>query len=141
MAMGTGGLNNTHSSINITPLIDVLLVLLIIFMIVTPILTKGMQSDIPQKVNQPLPPEYTEKQLVVHIGADGGLTINRDAVGLLDIAGRLRDIFAQRGGKRLLFLDADNAVPYGTVIQVMDLCRDGGAETIGVVPDSVATRQ
>ena len=140
MAMGLGGLNRSQSSINVTPLIDVLLVLLIIFMIVTPILTKGMQSDIPQKVDQPLPPEYTENQLVVHIGADGSLLLNHQPVGLLDLAGRLRGVFAQRGCKRLLFLDADNAVNYGTVIQVMDLCRDGGAETIGVVPDSVGVR-
>ncbi len=141
MAIGSGGLSRSQSSINITPLIDVLLVLLIIFMLVTPILTKGMQSDIPQKVDQPLPPEYTENQLVVHIGVDGSLELNHQAVGLLDLAGRLRGIFAQRGGKRLLFLDADNAVSYGTVIQVMDLCRDGGAETIGVVPDSVGVKQ
>jgi len=141
MAFGSGGLSRSQSSINITPLIDVLLVLLIIFMIVTPILTKGMQSDIPQKVNQPLPPEYTENQLVVHIGADGSLLLNSQPVGLLDLSGRLRALFAQRGGKRLLFLDADNAVNYGTVIQVMDICRDGGAETIGVVPDSVSVKQ
>lgn len=139
MAMGLGGLSQNQSSINVTPLIDVLLVLLIIFMMVTPILTKAMRSDIPQKVDQPLPAEYTEKQLVVRVAADGRLFINREEVGLTTLPDRLREIFAKRGGKRVIFLDADNRVFYGTVIEVMDLCRDGGAETIGVVPDSIAT--
>lgn len=140
MAMGGGGgLNQSQSSINVTPLIDVLLVLLIIFMVVTPILTKALESDIPQKVDQPLPAEYTEKQLVVRVTADGRVMLNREEVGLTQLPGRLRDIFAQRGGKRVIFLDADNGVFYGTVVEVMDLCRDGGVETIGVVPDSIGT--
>jgi biopolymer transport protein ExbD len=137
MAMGLGGLGQNQSNINVTPLIDVLLVLLIIFMMVTPILTKALQSDIPQKVDQPLPAEYTEKQLVVRVTSDGRLLLNREEVGLSSLPSRLREIFAQRGGKKVIFLDADNRVLYGTVVEVMDLCRDGGVETIGVVPDSI----
>jgi biopolymer transport protein TolR len=137
MAMGLGGLGQNQSSINMTPLIDVLLVLLIIFMMVTPILTKALQSDIPQKVDQPLPAEYTEKQLVVRMAADGRLLLNREEVGLSSLPGRLREIFALRGGKKVIFLDADNGVRYGTVVEVMDLCRDAGVETIGMVPDSI----
>ena len=137
MAIGLGGLGQNQSSINMTPLIDVLLVLLIIFMMVTPILTKALQSDIPQKVDQPLPAEYTEKQLVVRVAADGRLLLNREEVGLSSLPGRLREIFALRGGKKVIFLDADNGVRYGTVVEVMDLCRDAGVETIGMVPDSI----
>jgi biopolymer transport protein ExbD len=137
MAMGLGGLRRTQSNINMTPLIDVLLVLLIIFMTVTPILTRAMNSDIPQKVDQPIPEEYSEKQLVVHIDPAGTIMLNREPVTLASISSRLREIFAQRGGKKVVFLDADNAVLYGTVVQVMDLCREGGAETIGVVPDAI----
>ena len=140
MATSLGGLRRTQASINVTPLIDVLLVLLIIFMVVTPILTKALDSDIPQKVDQPIPEEYSEKQLVVHIDPAGGVLLNREPVGMTSLAARLREIFTQRGGKKVVFLDADNSVLYGTVVQVMDLCRDGGAETIGVVPDSIATR-
>ncbi len=138
MAMGLGGLSQNQSNINITPLIDVLLVLLIIFMLVTPILTKAMRSDIPQKVDQPLPAEYTEKQLVVRVAADGRLFLNRDEVNLGGLTDRLRDVFASRGGKKVIFLDADNRVPYATVVEVMDLCRDAGTETIGIVPDSIS---
>ncbi len=141
MAMGSGGVGGSQSSINVTPLIDVLLVLLIIFMMVTPILTKAMQTDIPQKVDEPLPAEYSEKQLVVRVAADGRVMLNREEVGLSGLSSRLREVFAQRGGKKVIFLDADNSVLYGTVIEVMDLCRDGGVETIGVVPDSIGTGQ
>jgi biopolymer transport protein ExbD len=141
MAMGSGGVGGSQSSINVTPLIDVLLVLLIIFMMVTPILTKAMQTDIPQKLDQPLPAEYSEQQLVVHVAADGRVLLNREEVGLTGLSSRLREVFAQRGGKKLIFLDADNGVLYGTVVEVMDLCRDGGVETIGVVPDSIGTGQ
>src|SRR5512146_2386134 len=139
MAMGMGGLNKSQASINVTPLIDVLLVLLIIFMIVTPILTKAMPSDIPQKVDQPLPAEYTEKQLVVRLTTDGRVMLNREEVGMGRLADRLREVFAQRGGRKVVFLDADSSVPYGSVISVMDLCRDGGANEIGMVPDSIGT--
>jgi biopolymer transport protein TolR len=137
--MGRGGLNQSQSSINMTPLIDVLLVLLIIFMLVTPILTKALPSDIPQKVDKPLPAEYTEKQIVVRVTADGRVMVNREEVALTELSERLRDIFAQRGGRKLIFMDADNSVRYGTVVQVMDLCRAAGIEDIGVVPDSVRT--
>ena len=135
MAVGTGGLNQTQASINVTPLIDVLLVLLIIFMIVAPVLTKALQSEIPQKADQPLPQEYSERQLVVSITADGRYLLNREEVGLDNLPARLRDVFAARGGKKVLFVNADDGVAYGLVVQVMDLCRSAGAENIGLVTE------
>ncbi len=138
MTMGLGELGRSHSSINVTPLIDVLLVLLIIFIMVAPVLTKAMQSDIPLRTDQPLPPQYAERQLVIHVRADGRLQLNQEQVELSSLSSQLRDIFAQRGGERVIFLDADDGVRYGAVIEVMDLCRDGGAETIGAIPDSIA---
>src|SRR5262245_66176092 len=137
MAFETGGLDRTQASINVTPLIDVLLVLLIIFMTITPILTKAVSSDIPQKVDQPIPQEYSEQQLVVRVTTDGAVFLNRESVGLLGLPERLRSVFAQRGGKKVLFLDAEDGVVYGLVIQVMDLCREAGAETIGIIPESM----
>jgi biopolymer transport protein ExbD len=137
MAMGLTGLGRSQSSINVTPLIDVLLVLLIIFMMVAPILTKAMWSDIPRKANQSLPAEYAEKQLVLRVCADGRLLLNREELDSPGLPGRLREVFARRSGRRVIFLDADQDVLYGTVIAVMDLCRDAGAQTIGVIPDSI----
>ena len=137
METGFDGLGQSRSTINVTPLVDVLLVLLIIFIMVTPILTKAIQSDIPQKTDQPFPTEYAERQLVLHVRADGRLLLNREGVELDSLSHRLREIFALRGGQRVIFLDADRASDYGMVVKVMDLCRDGGAETIGVIPDSI----
>jgi biopolymer transport protein ExbD len=137
MAMGLGGLGQSRSSINVTPLIDVFLVLLILFIMVAPVLTQALQTDIPQRAEPPLPPEYAERQLVVHVCADGRLRLNREEVELTRLPRRLREIFAQRGGERVIFLDADEGVRYGTVVEVMDRCRDGGAETIGAIPDSI----
>ncbi len=132
------GLGQTRSTINVTPLVDVLLVLLIIFIMVTPVLTTAIESNIPQKVDQPLPAEYAEKQLVIHLFADGRLLLNQEEVALGNLPGRLQQIFAQRGrGGRVIFLDACQDVPYGMVVNVMDLCREGGARTLGVIPDSI----
>ncbi len=137
MAMGPGRLGQSQSTINVTPLIDVLLVLLVIFIMVTPVLTKVLQSEIPQRIDQPLPAEYTGQQLVLHVSSEGRLLLNRQGIEMRDLPHSLRGIFAKRTGRRIVFLDADGDVAYGTVVQVMDLCRDGGAEIIGVVPDSV----
>jgi biopolymer transport protein ExbD len=137
MAIGTGGLSQTKSDINVTPLIDVLLVLLIIFMIVTPVLTKAMESEIPQKSDQPIPEQYSAQQLVVSITADGRYMLNKEELTLSYLPTRVRDVFAQRGGKKVLFLNADDGVSYGMVVQVMDLCRTAGAETIAIVSESI----
>ncbi len=137
MAAGFDGLGKCRASLNVTPLVDVLLVLLIIFIMIAPVLTKALQSEIPQKVATPLPEDYVKRQLVLHVGADGSLVLNREKIDLELLPARLEEVFARRGGRRILFLDADAAVAYGTVVEVMDRCRDGGAMTIGVIPDSI----
>ncbi len=139
MTTGYDGLRQTRSTIIVTPLVDVLLVLLIIFIMVTPILAKAIDSSIPREATQPLPEEYAERQLVLYVCADGRLLLNREELQASTLPQRLREIFAQRGGEALLFLDADEETGYGTVVEIMDLCRDGGAQTIGVVPDSIGS--
>jgi biopolymer transport protein TolR len=136
MMNGENGLAQMRSRINVTPLVDVLLVLLIIFIMVTPILTKAMQSDIPRKADQPLPADYVTRQLVIHVRADGCVRLNHEELETGHLTHRLRTLFQQRGGRRVVFLDADEDAAYETIIRVMDSCRDAGAETIGVIPDS-----
>lgn len=137
MPLGLGGLDEQKSEINVTPLIDVLLVLLVIFMMISPLLTKGMDASIPKKADEPLPQEYTEKQLVLSLTVDGRYYLNREESSLIHLAGRLREVFLQRGGGRVIFVNADEGVPYGQVIQAMDVCRSAGAENIGIVTDSL----
>ncbi|HYV51316.1 MAG TPA: biopolymer transporter ExbD [Dongiaceae bacterium] len=137
MAMGAGtGLNQSKSDINVTPLIDVLLVLLIIFMMVTPLLTMAMNSDLPKKAAEPLPEEYSERQLVLSIHNDGRFFLNKEEVPLTGVASRIRGALSERTQK-VLFLDAEDGVPYGTVVQAMDLCVGAGAEHVALVTESL----
>ena len=131
----TSSLQETRANINVTPLIDVLLVILIIFMIITPIMTTAMKSDIPQKLEGPVRDSYSERQLVLTLTADGRYLLNREPLTLGQVPIRLREVLAQRGGRRLVFINADDGVPYGLVMQLMDLCRSAGAEHVSLVLD------
>lgn len=135
MSFETDSLHETRANINVTPLIDVLLVILIIFMIITPILTTAMNSDIPQKLDGAVPQEYSERQLVLSLTADGRYMLNREQLTLGQVSIRLRDVLTLRGGRKLVFVNADDSVPYGVVMQLMDLCRAAGAEHVSLVLD------
>jgi biopolymer transport protein ExbD len=138
MAIGTGGLSQTKSDINVTPLIDVLLVLLVLFMIITPILTKALENDIPKTSEETLPPEFSEKQLVLSITNDGRFQLNREEIGLSQLGGRLHGVLAARGsGERVVFINAEDDVPYGTIVQAMDLCQGAGAENVAIITESI----
>lgn len=129
-----------RSRINMTPLIDVLLVLIVIFMIVTPIRKKGMRSQIPQKAPSVLQPQDADKQLILSARTGDVYYLNREPVEGARLPNRLAHVLAERGGRRLLFLDADDALPYGRVVELMDVCRNAGAEEIGVVLDPLLSR-
>ncbi len=138
MANGENSMDQMRASINVTPLVDVLLVLLIIFIMVAPVMTKAMESNIPQKAGHTLPSDYSERQLVVYLGAEGEVWLNNERLPQGELPERLRELFAKRGGRRLLFVDAAPGAPYGRVVELMDGCREGGAQTIGMIPDSLS---
>ena len=137
MPVGLGGLDQQKADINVTPLIDVLLVLLVIFMMITPMLTKAMSSSIPKKTDQPLPQEFVDKQLVLSVTSDARYFLNREELSFINLGARLHEVFVQRGGGPVIFVNADDGVPYGLVAQAMDICYGAGFETVGIVMESL----
>ena len=133
---GKGGLRPT---MNVTPLVDVVLVLLIIFMVVTPLLTKQMRMNVPaksDKQDQPPPPPDALPPVVLTVDRAGVLRINREEVPREQVVARLQRMLNARPDK-IVFFDAGDDVPYGAAMDVLDLAR-GGDITVGVLPDKLA---
>lgn len=126
------------SEINVTPFVDVMMVLLIIFMVAAPMLTVGVPVELPRTAAQSLPTEQ-EEPLTVSITAAGELAIQTTVVPEGELIGRLQAIAAERTSNRI-FLRADGAIPYERVMQVMGALNAGGFSNIGLVTDSGGPR-
>jgi biopolymer transport protein TolR len=126
------------SEINITPFVDVMLVLLIIFMVAAPMLTVGVPVELPRTAAQSLPSEQ-EEPLTVTITAAGEVAIQTTVVPEAELIPRLQGIAAERTSNRI-FLRADGAVPYERVMQVMGALNAGGFPNIGLVTDTGGPR-
>ena len=142
MGMNVGGPGGrVKPEMNVTPLVDVVLVLLIIFMVVTPLLTKKMWLNVPKKddkadaVQQPPPPE-SSRSVVVSLDDKAVIRINQDIVAEADLGDRLGRIFAARND-RVIFFDAADGVEFGAAVHVMDVARGGGAQTIAVLTEKL----
>jgi len=139
MAMDMGGGPNKAGratpSMNVTPLVDVVLVLLIIFMVITPLLAKQFWLHLPAKpddTEQAAPQPDDEKPLVVFVTSEGEIKINRDVVPKANFAHKLRGALAA-SGRRTVFFDAAEDAQFGKAVEAMDLARAGGAATIVVL--------
>ena len=121
------------AEINVTPFVDVMLVLLIIFMVAAPLLTVGVPVNLPETAANALPTDQ-EEPLTVTVTAAGEVQIQTTPVARDALVGRLRAIAAERDSDRV-FLRADGAVPYEQVMQVMGALNAGGFSNIGLVTD------
>ena len=125
---------------NVTPLVDVVLVLLIIFMVVTPLMTKSMAMTVPAKPENeqeaPPPPPNALPPVVLTLTKSGALQINREDVPREQVVARLQRMLNARPDK-IVFFDAGDDVPYGSALEVLDLAR-GGNLTVAVLPEAIA---
>lgn len=122
------------SEINVTPFVDVMMVLLIIFMVAAPLMTVGVPVELPKTAANALPSEQ-EEPLSITITADGAVMLQTTEVARDELIGRLRAIAAERESDRI-FLRADGAVPYAQVVQVMGALNQSGFDNIGLVTDT-----
>ncbi len=122
------------AEINVTPFVDVMLVLLIIFMVAAPLLTVGVPVELPKTAASALPGD-NEEPLTVTLTADGRVQIQTTDVLRGELIGKLRAIAAERTSDRV-FLRADGTIPYAQVMQVMGALNAGGFSNVGLVTDT-----
>jgi biopolymer transport protein TolR len=145
MGMGVGGggkVGRNHvppPAVNVTPLVDVALVVLIIFMVVTPLIAKQMWMNLPKQdeKDEVVPPsDEANKPLVMTVDKAGVVRVNQTVIAKRDIAARLPRMLAAKRHKTLYF-DAHDELAYGKAVEVMDLSRAGGARSIAILTEKV----
>ena len=134
MSMQIGSNTGVKSDINVTPLVDVMLVLLIIMMIIAPLLQKGVDVRLPIAINSASKPE-TQDQTVLGIKADKTVWINGLEVRREELRARL-DAILETKKEKLILLKADEDAPYSAIMDTMDTLRASGIEDVGLITDS-----
>lgn len=139
MSMSTGGKKGGPlTDMNLTPLIDVLLVLLIIFMVITPLTPKGLEALVPQP-NPPdenEPPPEDDRTVVVSVTADGAIMINRDPSSWETLETQLFEVFKTRA-ERVMFVRGAPSLDYGDVARVIDIGKGAGVDKIGLITEDL----
>jgi biopolymer transport protein ExbD len=134
MAMSTGGGTAIKAEPNVTPMIDVMLVLLIIFMIVIPSISAGFNAQPPQGVNLAPHPEEDQDQ-VLGIAADGQYYLNKQAIKNETLPERLKAIYDARTIDKILYVKADKNLEYVKVIDALDIAAQAGVRVTGLISD------
>jgi biopolymer transport protein TolR len=145
MAMTTGGGGGNMADINVTPMIDILLVLLIIFMVIVPVTPKGLDALVPQPPKDPQKqPPQTDRTIVVqvfyHPGAPPTYKINEDDVAKADLLSRLTQIYANRA-ERVMFVRGDDDVNFAYIADVIDIGRAANVDHIGLMTPKIQAGQ
>ena len=140
MTVGGDGGKVVAPQMNVTPLVDVVLVLLIIFMVITPLLSKQFWIHTPKQEKEEVPPDQVQQDptppLVLRVGAGRTINVNGAEVGFDELPDRLKRMFAARED-HVLFFDAADDAEYGFTVQVMDKAREGGAVTIAALTSAL----
>ncbi|HEX7706563.1 MAG TPA: biopolymer transporter ExbD [Thermoanaerobaculia bacterium] len=136
--MQVGGSGSTMSSINVTPLVDVVLVLLIIFMVITPVVQMGYLVKVPPKAPANLPPSAIQDQIILRLSADGRVLINKEDMSMDQFPSRIREILRGNTSKMVFFSGA-REVDYDRTMQFLDLAKASGAKNIGIIVEDPMT--
>ena len=132
MSMAVGGKGGPKSDINITPYIDILLVLLIIFMVITPVRQLDLDVKVPQETNEPVKPQAATDVIVVSVSENAAIAINQDLTDISALGSKLQEIYAARANKNM-FIAASPKLPYGDVVKVIDIAKGAGVGDIGLI--------
>ena len=130
--MQVGGGGGLSKDINVTPLVDVVLVLLIIFMVMTPVVQMGYLVKVPPKAPANLPPSAVQDQIVLRLAAGPRVLINKEEMSMEQFPARIRDILRGNTSK-MVFFSGGREVDYETTIKFLDLARASGAKNIGII--------
>jgi biopolymer transport protein ExbD len=134
--MQVGGSGTVKSDINVTPLVDVVLVLLIIFMVITPVVQMGYLVRVPPKAPANLPPAAVQDQIVLRLAANNRVFINKEEMDLATFPNRIREVLRGNTSK-MVFFSGGRDVDYEATIKFLDLARASGAKNIGIIVEDV----
>lgn len=123
-------MNSSRHGINVTPMIDILLVMLIVFMVITPLEKKGLEARVPQEDKEVK--ASPDDGIVVQLGADGSIRMNQEGHSIESLAARLGDVFLRRAD-RVCFVQADGGLDFEQVAAVVDVAKGAGSSAVGLL--------
>jgi biopolymer transport protein ExbD len=138
MSMAVGGKKGPRCDINITPYIDILLVLLIIFMVITPVRQMDLDVKVPQQSDTPpdQKPIVDPSVIVVSIGESNQIAINNEDTSISQLGTKLQEIYSARANKNM-FVSASPKLPYGDVVRIIDIAKGAGVGDVGLLIEEI----